>query len=383
MSFSLGPFSTCFLVTILLMGYLHIIMHRSPIFFKHTVKFSLIGILIILIRMAVPLNFPFTYSIYSYQILPRMVDFSTRLLPGTNIRVDTLMFTIWLVVACILLLQFMIQYIRLQHAVSMLCIDERDDNGYMFSLFHEYCPGKIRIAIFPEPISPAVTGLLKPTIILPDIRHFSEQELKYICQHELAHYKKHHLWFGLLMEVVCRIHWWNPFVQYLKKEFALFLELSNDFFLIQSNPDFNTTEYANLILRTAKEVHTTKYPVPSQLMNFTITSPSVLNTRIRFILSSDDSIQHLEHSSSLFCHTLISIAVLLSVFFVPEASFETIDPENREDGISISTDNAYIIDHGDGYSIYVNEKHFGELDTIPEDFRNLTVYKKEKVPDEN
>ena len=98
---------------------------------------------------------------------------------------------------------------------------------------------------------------------MPDGQSFSETELKYICLHEIAHYKEHHLWLGFLMEIICRIHWWNPFVQHLKKEFMLFLELSNDFFLIQSNPKFSVTDYAELIVKTAKRIQSARLAEPS------------------------------------------------------------------------------------------------------------------------
>ena len=72
MALSFGPFFTCFIVTLFLTVYLHIIMHHTSVFHKRTIQFSLIGILVILIRMSIPFNFPFTYSFQSYQVLPRM-----------------------------------------------------------------------------------------------------------------------------------------------------------------------------------------------------------------------------------------------------------------------------------------------------------------------
>ena len=75
MALSFGPFFTCFIVTLFLTVYLHIIMHHTSVFHKRTIQFSLIGILVILIRMSIPFNFPFTYSFQSYQVLPRILDF--------------------------------------------------------------------------------------------------------------------------------------------------------------------------------------------------------------------------------------------------------------------------------------------------------------------
>ena len=116
MALSFGPFFTCFIVTLFLTVYLHIIMHHTSVFHKRTIQFSLIGILVILIRMSIPFNFPFTYSFQSYQVLPRILDFTTQNIAGCRLRVDTLIFSIWFTVAFILLLRLLVQYIRLHHA---------------------------------------------------------------------------------------------------------------------------------------------------------------------------------------------------------------------------------------------------------------------------
>ena len=56
MALSFGPFFTCFIVTLFLTVYLHIIMHHTSVFHKRTIQFSLIGILVILIRMSIPFS---------------------------------------------------------------------------------------------------------------------------------------------------------------------------------------------------------------------------------------------------------------------------------------------------------------------------------------
>ena len=114
MEITFGPFFTCFIVTFFLTVYLHMIMHHTSVFHKRTIEFSLIGILIILIRMSAPLNFPFTYSFHSYQILPRIMDFTTENIGTSQLRIDTLIFAVWFGGAFVLLVQLLIQYIRLQ-----------------------------------------------------------------------------------------------------------------------------------------------------------------------------------------------------------------------------------------------------------------------------
>lgn len=134
MALSFGPFFTCFIVTLFLTVYLHIIMHHTSVFHKRTIQFSLIGILVILIRMSIPFNFPFTYSFQSYQVLPRILDFTTQNIAGCRLRVDTLIFSIWFTVAFILLLRLLVQYIRLHHALSAFFVEK--EGAYACTSFY-------------------------------------------------------------------------------------------------------------------------------------------------------------------------------------------------------------------------------------------------------
>lgn len=374
MSVTLGPFLACFIITLFLAGYLYIAMHRSTVFIEHTIQFSLIGILIILIRMAIPLNFPFTYTIYSYQILPRLIQFSIITINGTDLQIGMCILILWFTVAAILIIKLFIQYFRFHRYLTQFYIENCCEWAFLFDILKKHYAKPVKIAIIPEPLSPAITGLFHPTLILPDIKNLSLNELDYICQHEIAHYKKHHVWMGLLMEFVCKIHWWNPLILYLKKEFALFLELSNDFFLIQSSSAFNITNYAELIVKTAKNVQANKQLIPSTFMNFAVNTPSVLTTRINFILNQGCSEENRRKKSYFFNRFIICFAIFLSIFFVPEASFREITSA-EPDEIEITEDNAYIIEQNNVYSLYVDGEHFIDLDAIPEDFVNLPLYK--------
>ncbi len=111
MSFSFGPFFTCFIITFFLTGYLYIISHQNTFFSKREIRFLMISILIILIRMIIPLNFPFTYSVYSYHFLPIITEFTTIQIADSNLIIADLMLIIWLIIAFILLIKFLVLYL--------------------------------------------------------------------------------------------------------------------------------------------------------------------------------------------------------------------------------------------------------------------------------
>jgi len=376
MSLSFGPFFTCFLITIFLSGYLYLLLHRNTIFSEGITKFSIIGILIILIRMGIPVNFPFTYSIYSYNFLPGLTDFTTTPIGNSHFIITDLILAIWFLVSITLLIKLAIQHIRMQKYLSYFYIESNSKWYYLYSFIQSHYNKNVRISIIKKPISPSIFGLFTPTLILPDLEGFTKQEIECICMHELAHYKQHHLWMTLLMEIICRIHWWNPFIYYLKGEYALFLELSNDFFVIRSSPKFNVTDYADLIVRIAEKMQLEKQPSPCTLMSFAIKRPSLLSMRINYILNSKNKGRHYKTLNYTLCYSLICCAVFFSIFFTPEASFRKMENAEEPGVIQINKENTYILQDKNKYFIYINEEYSTTINSIPEELQDIPVYKK-------
>lgn len=383
MSLSFGPFYTCFIITIFLSGYLYVLLHRNTIFSADIIKFSIIGILIILIRMGIPLNFPFTYTIYSYNFLPTLTEFTTIPIGNSRFIIADFILAIWFFVSIVLLIKLAIQYIRMQKYISYFYIESSSKWYYLYDFIQNHYHKKVKISIIKRPVSPSIFGLFTPTLILPDLEGYTEQEIECICMHELAHYKQHHLWMTLLMEIICRIHWWNPFVYYLKREYALFLELSNDFFVIQSSPKLDVTNYADLIVKTAEKIQKEKQSFPSAFMNFAIQRPSFLAIRINYILNSKNKgkgkcSKTLNHT----CYFLICCAVFFSIFFTPEASFYKMEIVDEPGVIEINEEDSYIVQGKNKYILYINREYYASMNSIPEDLQNIPVYKKGETPDE-
>ena len=69
-----------------------------------------------------------------------------------------------------------------------------------------------QVLVAPTIQSPAVTGLLRPTLLLPTgfERDFTVEEARLILQHELTHLKRHDLPLNTLLCVLMALHWFNP-----------------------------------------------------------------------------------------------------------------------------------------------------------------------------
>ena len=95
--------------------------------------------------------------------------------------------------------------------------------------------------------SPLMTGFIKPLLILPN-EEYSETDLNFILRHELTHYKRHDIWYKLLLIFVNARHWFNPVVYLLFREASADLELSCDDKVINGFSNAERRAYSETIL---------------------------------------------------------------------------------------------------------------------------------------
>lgn len=75
--------------------------------------------------------------------------------------------------------------------------------------------------------TPAVTGLLRPRLLLPNER-YDVQELRYILRHELCHLKRRDMLFKLVLLAANAMHWFNPVVYLMLRQADEDIELACD-----------------------------------------------------------------------------------------------------------------------------------------------------------
>ncbi len=92
-------------------------------------------------------------------------------------------------------------------------------NQAMLELFEE-CKARIGVQTLVVVVpsdrikSPALFGFIRPRLLLPSdmLEKASEEEMQYVFLHELAHLKRHDIYFGWLTSLLQVLHWFNPLV---------------------------------------------------------------------------------------------------------------------------------------------------------------------------
>lgn len=120
----------------------------------------------------------------------------------------------------------------------------------------------VKVRLFPGCVTPMMTGLFTPTVILPQ-RGFSDAELEMIFSHEFTHFKHRDIWKSALLLLCRAIHWFNPFFLIIKRCMEDICELYCDGDAMKNRDRQTKKQYCRLIIDIAAGVSSDLSPVIS------------------------------------------------------------------------------------------------------------------------
>lgn len=100
--------------------------------------------------------------------------------------------------------------------------------------------------------SPMLYGLLKPTILLPQMP-IDDKSLYFVLKHELNHYKQGHIWYKFLGVFVSTVHWFNPFVYLLRRQMDISCEMACDERVVNELDTDQRLQYIQIIMHLIRQ----------------------------------------------------------------------------------------------------------------------------------
>ena len=184
---------------------------------------SMTGIIILylfcLIRLAVPVELPWTKVVSGgslYNFLYQIFGCEITCVAGHEIYVYHIFVVAWGVVMAVLLTRYLIQYHRV---VSYFSEMEKTEDTELNNILDEICTDKekrnIKIVQTAAVEVPCCIGIFEKRILIPD-KKYSREELHYIILHEYTHLDNKDILTIQLINILCIVFWWNPFVYILK-----------------------------------------------------------------------------------------------------------------------------------------------------------------------
>lgn len=370
MSVSLGPFLTCFVTILILTVYAYVMMKRSNDFFRGTVKIIFAIIAVIMLRMMVPVNFPFTKTIYSSKLLIGLGNIVYANVYGDReILVSDLLLWLWIGVAVILLIRYFYKRVKVRRILEQYVIKDTDTKEYYESFLNDTKIRSIKIAVIPGEEQAAIFGVIRPIMILPDAV-LEEKTVAHMIRHEIKHYANYDLWLKFFVDLLVVIHWWNPIVYMMRKELSLAFELSNDYMVTKDMSELGKIEYAETLVQAAKLMSN------QQAYDLNLTGGECLETRIKMLLkekTTEGMRSRLLAAANLL---FVFLIMIISLVFVPEVLYEEsvhYDSEEFEGVFDITPENAYYLKTENGYELYADDVYRWTEKEIAEEFREMGI----------
>ena len=158
--------------------------------------------------------------------------------------------------------------------------------------------------------SPAIIGIFKPKIILPDY-YISDQSLKFVLLHELCHYKRKDMVINYIMLFLSAIYWFNPLVFILFKLIREDMEILNDNYVLKYID--NKKGYTLSLVEILASTHNISFAPKILCM---VDSKKNTERRIKMINLKD----YFNHNKIVIAIISITIIITTSLLFLTKAT---------------------------------------------------------------
>ena len=244
---------------------------------------------------------------------------------------------LWLIGAMLLILLNIARYISLNVKIRK--------NGEIISLSEigEYTNRKINVRVWESIASPFMTGVIKPTLILPKTELSSEQLHNILC-HEMTHFKRRDILYKCFAEFVKCVHWFNPVIWYVTRQIATECEISCDIAVTKNMSDSEEMSYINTILSLLPTGKSKQLPLTTQMAS----SKKILKRRFIMIKNKKTTSRFMSVMSAVIAVVMLSTTVLASGV-LSDLTTDDYTVEITNNGEKIELTNKPFIENGEVY----------------------------------
>ena len=244
---------------------------------------------------------------------------------------------LWLIGAMLLILLNIARYISLNVKIRK--------NGEIISLpeIGKYTNRKIDVRMWESIASPFMTGVIKPTLILPKTELSSEQLHNILC-HEMTHFKRRDILYKYFAEFVKCVHWFNPVIWYVTRQIATECEISCDIAVTKNMSDSEEMSYINTILSLLPMGKSKQLPLTTQMAS----SKKILKRRFIMIKNKKTTSRFMSVISAVIAVAMLSTTVFASGV-LSDLTTDDYTIEILNNGEKIELTNKPFIENGEVY----------------------------------
>ncbi len=244
---------------------------------------------------------------------------------------------VWLIGAMALMLLNVLRYIRLNIKISK--------NSEVISCpeTRAYTDRRINVRVWENIASPFMTGIFRPTLILPKTE-LSGEQLDNILRHEMTHFKRHDILYKWFAEFVKCVHWFNPTSWYVSKQIAAECEISCDMSVTKNMSGSEEMSYVSTILSLLPTGKSKQLPLTTQMAS----SKKFLKRRFIMIKNKKTTSRFMSVLSAVIAVIMLSTTVFASGV-LSDLTTDDYTIEILNNGEKIELTNKPFIENGEVY----------------------------------
>ncbi|OZB96746.1 M56 family metallopeptidase [Paenibacillus sp. XY044] len=187
---------------------------------------------------------------------------STLTQKDSGLSVRSILMTVWLAGAALLLIRLVIANIRY---ARLLVRQSREADPGMVQMLGKAKASmgvsrSIGLKISPAVSAPTLFGVLRPRMIMPPgIAELNEAQQQHIFLHELAHAKRWDILMNWVAQILLAFHWYNPLLWYGFYRMREDQELSADALALRRMDPNQIAQYGHTILTLLEQYRTDAY----------------------------------------------------------------------------------------------------------------------------
>ena len=245
--------------------------------------------------------------------------------------------TLWLIGAALLLLVGIFSYIRLvikmrKNSVVVSCPE-----------LMNFTDKRVTVRVWENTSSPFMTGIFKPTLVLP-AKELTDEQLNNILRHEMTHFKRHDILYKWFVSLVKCMHWFNPVIWYVAKQVNIECEISCDMAVTLSMDENEEMSYIDTVLSLLPMGKTRQIPLTTQMAS----SKKILKRRFTMIRNKKKTSKIMSVISALVAVVMLSTTVFASGALSNLAT-DNYTVEITNNGEKIELANKPFIENGEVY----------------------------------
>ncbi|MCA9200574.1 MAG: M48 family metalloprotease [Planctomycetales bacterium] len=169
--------------------------------------------------------------------------------PLTQLGLTNWLFIGWTLGASVVVIRLTRQWIQLRCAISRSSpVINTDVRSKVQELCHRLQLSKCPILLLSECEVPFTTGVVRPTIVIPQTLQNNESELEAVLLHELAHVKRRDVTWNLLIICAGILFFFHPLVWLARRRWRLDQEIAADELALTNIRNIDCASYINCLI---------------------------------------------------------------------------------------------------------------------------------------